>query len=580
MKTEVANLIESSLKSLVENKDFSDQSLTFTVQIDRTRQKEHGDFSCNIAMQLAKVEKKSPKHLAQQIISEIPASELVDKVELAGPGFINFYLTENAQNNILQVIQSNPESYGSSTIEENSNITVEFVSANPTGPLHVGHGRGASYGDSLSRLLDVAGYQVHKEYYVNDAGRQMDIMALSVWLRYLEEMGNEIEFPENGYQGEYIKDIAAKLAIQYEDELVLITEDFYKELPEDKELRVDEQIARAKKVLGKEKYDQLFDLTLNTQLDQIKEDLKDFGVEYNEWFSEKQLHSNGSIKNAIQKLEDKGYLYEKDGAIWFKSTDFKDEKDRVVQRDNGAYTYFASDIAYLVNKVERGFSKLIYVYGADHHGYIARLKGAFDALGYDSNMIEVLTVQFAILYRNGEKAPMSTRSGQFVTLEDLRDEVGKDAARFFYCMRRAEQHMDFDMDLAKEQSNENPVYYIQYAHARICSILRQSSSDGELDLSSADLNLLQHESEKDLISHLAKYPEIIQSAARQYEPHQVGYYLKDLAALFHSYYNNVKIIEEGQAEEYYQAKLMLIDSTRQVFVNGLNILGVSAPKHM
>lgn len=581
MKSDIIQLINAALSQLVESAYLSNEALLVTPIVDRTRQKEHGDFAVNIAMQLAKSQNKSPRDIAQNIIDAIPSSDMVAKIEIAGPGFINFHLTQQAQYQVLKTIAHQGDDYGHLKSNSDEKVTVEFISANPTGPLHVGHGRGAAYGDSLSRLLTAAGRNVHKEYYVNDAGRQMDIMALSVWLRYLEQMGDSIAFPSNGYQGDYIKDIAAKLAIEYEEDLLLSMDGFDDNLPEDDELRIDELIHRCKQKLGDEKYAQLFAVTLNTQLDQIKEDLSEFEVTFDEWFSERKLHDIDAVEKAIEQLQSSGYLYEKDDALWFKSSELGDEKDRVIQRANGAYTYFASDIAYMLNKIERGFTKLIYVWGADHHGYVPRVKAAFKALGQDPEKMEVLLVQFAILYRNGQKVSMSTRSGEFVTLEDLRDEVGRDASRFFYCMRKPEQHMDFDLDLAKEQSNENPVYYVQYAHARICSILRQApESFDNVNVDDLDLTVCDTEIEQELISHLAKYPEIISAAADQYEPHQVAYYLRELAALFHSFYNSVKILADDQDDNTLHSRLVLIDSTRQVFDNGLSILGVSAPEHM
>lgn len=581
MKSEIIQLIHDAVTTLIERDQLSKEALGVIPHIERTKQADHGDYATNIAMQLAKSEKKAPRQIAEAIVDALPASALIDKVQLAGPGFINIFLTEAAQYEVIKQIHEEGDIFGKVTPATDDKITVEFISANPTGPLHVGHGRGAAYGDSLSRLLSVAGQNVHKEYYVNDAGRQMDIMAVSVWFRYLEEMGGEVEFPENGYQGDYIRDIGAKLAIEYEDELVLDASQIFVELPEDKELRIDALIARCKEVLGKVRYAQLFDVTLNTQLDQIKEDLRDFDVTFDQWFSEQSLHDSNAVDKAVAQLKNSGYTYEQEGALWFKSTELGDDKDRVIQRANGAYTYFASDIAYMLNKVERGFTKLVYVWGADHHGYIPRVKAAFKALGQDPDMIEVLIVQFAVLYRNGEMVQMSTRSGKFVTLEDLREEVGKDVSRFFYCMRKPEQHMDFDLDLAKEESNENPVFYVQYAHARICSIIRQAPlSIDEIKISELDLTICNTDVEKKIISYLAKYPEIIQSSALQYEPHQIAYYLRELASLFHSFYNSVKILDDEQESSTLQARILLIDAVRQVFDNGLDILGVSAPEHM
>jgi arginyl-tRNA synthetase len=470
-------------------------------------------------------------------------------------------------------------------VGDGQKVIIEFVSANPTGPLHVGHGRGAAYGDALARLLRAAGYDVHTEYYVNDAGRQMNILAVSVWLRYLELCGEELDFPANAYQGDYVWDIAASIHRNKGEELHCRIDDVFVGVPPDeplggdKEEHIDGLIRRAKDLLG-ENYDLVFDQGLNEITDNIRRDLAEFGVEFDHWFSERSLHQSGEMEKAIETLEKNGHLYEKEGAKWFRSTDFGDEKDRVVVRDNGQTTYFASDIAYHLDKLDRGYQRLIDIWGADHHGYVARVKAALQALNAEKDRFEVLLVQFAILYRGGEKLAMSTRSGEFVTLRELRNEVGNDAARFFYVMRKCEQHMDFDLDLAKSQSSDNPVYYVQYAHARICSVLAQlSERDMQIpDADSADLQLLTEDHEKDIMNQLARYPEVIENAALNHEPHQVAYYLRELANDFHTYYNSYQFLVEDQALR--DARLVLIQATRQVLSSGLDLLGVSAPESM
>jgi len=479
------------------------------------------------------------------------------------------------------------EAYGRSAIGDDKPVQVEFVSANPTGPLHVGHGRGAAYGAAVADLLTAVGFKVHREYYVNDAGRQMDILAVSVWLRYLDLCGEKLAFPANGYKGDYVWDIAADLhrkhgdAYRHDAEIVL--SNLPADEPEggDKEQYIDALVNRAKELLGEVAYRQVFDAGLNSILDDIRRDLEGFGVVYEAWFSERSLTESGAVGRAIERLKEAGHLYEEGGAWWFRSSDFGDEKDRVVVRDNGQTTYFASDIAYHMQKLERGFERVIDVWGADHHGYVPRVKAALTALGDAANRLDVLLVQFAILYRGKEKVPMSTRSGQFVTLRELRAEVGDDAARFFYVMRRCEQHMDFDLELAKSQSNDNPVYYIQYAHARVCSVLRQMGEKGlEHDEKQglANLSQLSEAHEQALLTRLARYPEVLEAAALNHEPHQLAHFLRDLANEFHTYYNAHQFLVDEAALR--DARLCLIRAVRQVLANGLNLLGVSAPESM
>ena len=584
LKQQLQVLIENSLKSLIASDLLAECELP-EITIERTRQKEHGDFSCNAAMVLAKQARRAPRELAQLIIDALPATKVVDRIELAGPGFINFFITDEPLYQTVREVITTGSEFGAVDVGNGQKVIIEFVSANPTGPLHVGHGRGAAYGDALARLLRAAGYDVHTEYYVNDAGRQMNILAVSVWLRYLELCGEELDFPANAYQGDYVWDIAASIHRNKGDELHCRIDDVFVGVPPDeplggdKEEHIDGLIRRAKDLLG-ENYDLVFDQGLNEITDNIRRDLAEFGVEFDHWFSERSLHQSGEMEKAIETLDKNGYLYEKEGAKWFRSTDFGDEKDRVVVRDNGQTTYFASDIAYHLDKLDRGYQRLIDIWGADHHGYVARVKAALQALNADKDRFEVLLVQFAILYRGGEKLAMSTRSGEFVTLRELRNEVGNDAARFFYVMRKCEQHMDFDLDLAKSQSSDNPVYYVQYAHARICSVLAQLSERNMQipDAGNANLQLLTEEHEKDIMNQLARYPEVIENAALNHEPHQVAYYLRELANDFHTYYNSYQFLVEDQALR--DARLVLIQATRQVLSSGLDLLGVSAPESM
>ncbi|CAG1771252.1 arginyl-tRNA synthetase [uncultured bacterium] len=554
--------------------------------VERTRDAQHGDFASNIAMVLAKVAKTNPRQLAEKIIAALPTHEAIVKVEIAGPGFINFFIDSSTQYDIVKTVHDLGHQFGLSNIGAGKKVQVEFVSANPTGPLHVGHGRGAAYGSAVADLLQAAGFDVHREYYVNDAGRQMDILATSIWLRYLEECGEVFSFPSNGYRGEYVRDIAIKIQEAsgnlYHKSITKIFSGIPADEPQggDKEEHIDALIVRAKGLLGIA-YREVFKVGLDDILDDIKDDLEEFGVTYQNWFSEQQLVDDGSVEKALAKLQATGYLYEKDGATWFASSQLGDEKDRVVVRDNGQYTYFASDIAYHHNKLERGFEQIIDVWGADHHGYIPRVKAAMRALGADDAKLKVLLVQFATLYRGEEKVQMSTRSGEFVTLRQLRNEVGKDAARFYYVMRRSEQHMDFDLKLATSKTNENPVFYVQYAHARVCSVLRQLTEKGlqrNLKLGMEHLNLLTTEHETALLSTLARYTETLERAALQYEPHQLILYLRDLAHEFHTYYNAHQFLVEDAALR--NARLNLVCAVKQVLANGLSLLNISTPEVM
>ncbi|MGE4594002.1 MAG: arginine--tRNA ligase [Gammaproteobacteria bacterium] len=554
------------------------------IRLDHTKDKAHGDFATNIALILAKQAKCAPKVLAEQIIAKLGDSELINKTEIAGPGFINFFLSEASNSAVVTEILTAATDYGFSNVGAGKRVLLEFVSANPTGPLHVGHGRGAAYGATIANLLRAVGFEVDNEYYVNDAGRQMDILTVSIFLRYLSIFGQELRFPDNGYQGNYIKDIAKDVVAEHGERWRKSVDELFEGICKDeseggdKEKHIDALIARSKQLLG-EGYQAVFRVGIDSILGGIKDDLSEFGVSYQQWFSEQSLIDNGLAKSTIDTLQDTGHIYKKDGALWFKTTDYGDEKDRVVVRENGIHTYFASDIAYHLEKFERGYDKVINIWGADHHGYIARVKASIAALNHNPDKLEILLVQFANLYRNGKKMQMSTRSGSFVTLEELRNEVGNDAARFFYVMRKSEQHMDFDLDLAKSKTNENPVFYIQYAHARICSVLKQASEkEITVNTSNADLSLLVQDSEKSLLKELSRYKGVVESSALNYEPHLLAYYLKDLASCFHSYYNACPFLVEDAMLT--QARLALIIASKQVLVNGLSLLGVSSPESM
>ncbi|MEW5893746.1 MAG: arginine--tRNA ligase [Pseudomonadota bacterium] len=549
------------------------------IELERPKQATHGDWACNLAMQLAKGLKRNPREVAAELIAVLPNSDLIDRIEIAGPGFINVFIKPIAKQRLAGHILKLGAEYGRTGLGRNEKVQVEFVSANPTGPLHVGHGRGAAFGASLANVLAFAGYDVQREYYVNDAGRQMDILALSTWLRYLELCAEFVPFPDNAYQGGYVKLMAEGIFALHGERYKRPAAELLAGAPdrgEAPEEHLDHLIACAKQLLGDD-YAYIHNYALTEQLGDCRNDLTEFGVHFDNWFSEKSLHEAGLIDRAVARLQQGGHIYQQDGALWFRSTEFGDEKDRVVRRENGAWTYFAADIAYHLNKFERGFARVIDVWGADHHGYIPRVKGAIKAAGADPDRLIVALVQFAVLYRNGQKASMSTRAGEYVTLRELRAEVGNDAARFFYVLRKSEQHLDFDLDLAKSQSSDNPVYYIQYAHARIASVLN-GWGGAVADLMEADPARLEHPSELALLGRLAEFPQICDAAARELAPHLIAYYLKDLAADLHGYYVSCQFLVEDEALKL--ARLALIAATRQVLASGLALLGVSAPDKM
>jgi arginyl-tRNA synthetase len=586
MKQQIEELILQAVETL-KAEGILDLEITPHITIERTRDAQHGDFASNLALMLAKPAKANPRQLAIKIIAALPQHETIMKVELAGPGFINFFINPSSQYQIIKQIHAEGREFGLSNIGAGKKVQVEFVSANPTGPLHVGHGRGAAYGSVVADLLKAVGFDVHREYYVNDAGRQMDILATSIWLRYLEECGELVHFPSNGYRGNYVREIAWDIHKsannEYRRPIGLVLENLPADEPQggDKEAHIDALIDRTKTLLGPSLYRDFFQSGLNNILDDIKVDLKEFGVDYQQWFSERLLMDNGSVEKALERLSVGGHLYEQDGATWFASSKLGDEKDRVVVRENGQFTYFASDIAYHMNKLDRGFDQIINIWGADHHGYIPRVRAAIQALGADESKLKVLLVQFAVLYRGDERVQMSTRSGEFVTLRQLRNEVGKDAARFFYVMRRSEQHMDFDLKLATSKSNENPVFYVQYAYARVCSVLRQLDEKGwerNLILGMESLAKLTEEHEILLLGTLARYPEVLERAALQYEPHQLVHYLRDLAHEFHTYYNAHQFLVEDASIR--DARLNLVCAVKQVLANGLGLLNINAPEAM
>jgi arginyl-tRNA synthetase len=523
--------------------------------VEVPREKDHGDFASNVALLMAKEAKKAPRQIAEIIVNNFETDNTyIDKIEIAGPGFINFYLNNNWLYQALPSVIKDDHKYGTSSYGSGKRVQVEFVSANPTGLLHMGNARGAALGDSVANLLKVAGYEVSKEYYINDAGNQIENLGKSLEAIYLQKHGINVPFPEEGYHGEDLKDTVEAFIAKYGNKYVDTSEELRRE--------------------------KLIEYTLTEKIGHIKKVLQEFGVEYDVWFSEQSLHDSGELEKTIAELKEKDYVYEKEGALWFKSTLFGDEKDEVLVRSNGIPTYFAADIAYHKNKFERGFDWVINVWGADHHGHVNRMKGSVEALGYHKDQLHVIIMQLVRLFRGGEIVRMSKRSGQYITLQDLLEEVGVDAARYFFVMRSADSHLDFDLDLAKSQSQENPVYYVQYAHARICSILRQAAEAG-IKLKSVDdvdLTLLKEDVELDLIRKIAELPELILGAAKALEPHRLTKYAHELASGFHSFYTQCRVINPDQDLE--QARLVLVNAVRITLRNVLNIIGIKAPERM
>ena len=557
-----------------------------SVVVERTRDSQHGDFASNVALRLAKPARRNPRELAQAIVAALPANSLIARSEVAGAGFINFFLTSAAYSHELANIHELGGDYGRSVLGRGHKVLVEFVSANPTGPLHVGHGRQAAYGATLANLLAATGFDVRREYYINDAGRQVDILAVSTWVRYLEIGGEQLPFPENGYRGEYVRAIAQKLRAQAGDGFHRPASEVLWSLPADapagdKEAYIDALIARARELITPHGFNAVVELSLADMLMDIREDLQQFGVVFDRWASERTLADSGAIERALARLETQARLFRKDGAVWFRATEFGDEKDRVVVRENGQKTYFASDIAYHLEKRERGFERLIDVLGADHHGYIARVRAGLEAMGEPGDCLEVNLIQFVSLFRGGEKVPMGKREAQFVTLRQLREEVGNDACRFFYLMRSHDQPLDFDLELAKSRTNENPVFYIQYAHARVASVVKQLAARGlTADLADglANSDLLTGEHEQAVLQALTRYPEVLEQAAANRAPHAVAHYLRELANAFHTYYNAEQFIVADA--KLRNARLALVCGVQQVIRNGLTLLGVSSPESM
>lgn len=550
IKTVLTDAIIKTAKNAIAAGVVKDGTLP-EVQLTVPPKKEFGDFASNFAMQSARALRCNPRVLAQYIVENLDCP-YVKKAEIAGPGFINFYLNPDWVYDMLARIVEAGENYGNLPKASDEKIQLEYVSANPTGPLHVGHGRGAAVGSALANLLKAAGYDVEQEYYINDAGNQMNNLARSVNARYLELLGKEIEFPEDGYHGHDIIDTAQRIINKYGERFLQMEE--AERLEEFKTIAYQEKLAA------------------------LKEDLERFNVRFDVWFSEKTLHEANKIKEACERLLEKGYMYEQDGALWLKSTAFGDDKDRVVIRDNGVPTYFAADIAYHANKFGRGFDRVINLWGADHHGYIARMKAAMQCMGYQPEQLEILILQMVRLLRDGQEVKMSKRTGQSVTLNELIDEVGTDAARFFFVMRSIDSQLDFDLDLAKKKSNDNPVFYVQYAHARICSIMRQVAEAGIKVQGKGDYKLLTEPVEVDLIKKLGEYPEMLATAAKERAVQQVAHYVYDLAGLFHSAYNQCRIL--GVNEDLQQARLAMVMAVGHVVRHALSILGVSAPEKM
>ena len=580
MKDAVVELFEQALDQLI-TRGIIDAADRKPVQIENTRDPAHGDLATNVAMVHAKAAKMAPRTLAELVLEQLPQSESVQSTKIAGPGFINIQLAKRAAFEPVIRCLTEHHQFGFHQAT-NERVQVEFVSANPTGPLHVGHGRGAAYGATLVNLLKARGHQVEAEYYVNDAGRQMNILAVSVFIRYLEHTGESVVFPSAGYQGDYISSLGATLFQNAGNSLQVSYDALLAGVPKDseetKDTHIDGFIQNTKESLGDD-WLKPFNLALTAILDDIKDDLSEFGADFDEWFSEKSLVTSGEIEEAIATLEERGHLYKQGGAIWFRSTDFGDDKDRVVRRDNGETTYFASDIAYIANKFSRGFDRIIYVWGADHHGYIVRIKAAAQALGFDPERLTIRLVQFAILYKDGERLQMSTRSGSFVTLRELRDDVGRDACRYFYVMRKADQHLDFDLSLATSQSKDNPVYYIQYAHARICRVFEGLEGQPFDEQRGLDhLTSLVTQEELDLATAIGRFPEVVSKAADSLEAHLICYYLLNFAADFHRWYNGTRLLVDDM--DVRDARLALAKAVQTVIRNGLDLLGVSSPRSM
>ncbi|RDW20515.1 arginine--tRNA ligase [Oceanobacillus chungangensis] len=525
-----------------------------TIVLDKPKDKSHGDFASNIAMQLARIAKKAPRQIADEIVANLDQSKAsIEKVEIAGPGFINFFMKNDFLGEIIPTILKANDTYGKTDAGKGKRVQVEFVSVNPTGDLHLGHARGAAFGDVLCNVLDAAGYKVEREYYINDAGNQIDNLGLSVEARYLQEIGQNAEMPEDGYHGQAIIDIAKALVAEYGDEWA-----------------------------AKEKAERMEffkEYGLKASLANIEEDLEEFGVHFDNWFSERSLYKDDKISDALETLKKGSHIYEQDGATWFKTTDLGDDKDRVLIKNDGSFTYFTPDIAYHKDKLDRGFDKIINVWGADHHGYIPRMRAAIQALGYPAEKMEVKIIQMVNLFEGGEKVRMSKRTGKAVSLKDLMEEVGVDATRYTFITRSNDSQLDFDMDLARSQTNENPVYYVQYAHARICTMLEQAKNKGfDID-GEYDVSRLTAEKEVDLLKKLGEFPQMIADAAEMETPHKVTQYVYNLATLLHSFYNAEKVLDQDNLEQT-SARIALMKAVRITIENALRLIGVTAPEKM
>jgi len=553
MKDQLRLAIRAALKQCYADGSLSSGELPEEVQLEIPKNPEHGDFSTNLAMTLAKPERKAPRKIAETLVAALQGNSLCDRIEIAGPGFINFRLTATCWYKVLDQITQQGEKYGYSQVGAGKKIQVEFVSANPTGPLHIGHGRGAVVGDAVAAVLQAAGFEVQREYYVNDAGNQILILGRSILLRLRELQGEVVEFPEDGYQADYIADLAAKYRFKHGELL---------------------DVAEATAIESCSRFGSV------EILKWIKADLESFGIHFDHWFSEKDLYDQGMVDQELLKLKKKGLSFEQDGALWLRTTDYGDDKDRVLIKSDGSYTYFASDVAYHMEKFDRGFDRVIDVWGADHHGYIPRMKAMLAGLGHPPEDLEVLLIQMVNLLRDGKPYIMGKRSGNFITLKEVIDEVGRDACRFFFLMRRCDSQLDFDLELAKQQSSDNPVYYVQYAHARVCSINRNAAETGieQPQSGQIDYRRLELTEELALVKQLARFPETVVSAALSYEPHRVIFYLQDLAAQFHSYYNRYRVLVDDPVTT--QARLYLVNSVRTVLANALHLLGLSAPERM
>ena len=592
MKTEILSGLTTALHAVARAQKIEEEQLTLPLELGRCKNPAHGDYTSNVAMQYAKTFQMNPRQFAEALIAALPAHPGIASVEIAGPGFINIRLASGSDSAVLETIVREGTAYGRHQAEHPQKILLEFVSANPTGPLHVGHGRGAAYGATLANILRANGHHVDNEYYVNDAGRQMDILALSVYWRYMQICGSDRTLPQGIYQGDYVVDIAREHYARYGDKHYRAPETWVPTHPAEwseaaidngeRDAWIDAAIAALKNTLGEADYRAVFDAGLDAEVADIRADLQEFGVTFNRWYSERSLFTDGRIHEMLDVLRARGYLYEKDGAQWFRASDFGDEKDRVVVRENGITTYFASDIAYHYDKYQRGYDRMIDIFGADHHGYMARVRASLAALGLEPEKLDITLVQFAVLYKDGAKMQMSTRSGQFVTLRDLRAQVGSDAARFFYVMRKPEQHLDFDLDLATSHSKDNPYYYVQYAHARTSRVLERAQEEGvpfDAQTALAQREHLTEPEEKTLLRELARYPDTIAAAGAQMAGHLIVNYLKDLAGAWHQYYDaGHKVLHEDAALR--DARLLLTHAVRQVLRNGLDIIGVAARERM